>query len=218
MKLGSWWLAATIALGAPFAGAFETDWVDSSAQRLCDHTQLTVQIPQPNPYDDVPEGSLPEPTGAGFTVSVSRVHGLEALDFDPEMAVERARAMDVGEPHVQVSDANAQAVFTGLPEGVYILEIDAPVDPAYQKAYVDDVLISIPVAGKCNGTVTAKIHYEPQPQTPPGEPPVNPPTPPKPPGELEWTGASVIGLAAASIALIGGGIAIARKARKEELA
>lgn len=185
-----------------------------ATEPLCEDTQLTVQIPQPNPYDDVPAGSLPEPTGVGFEVTLRQVNGLSVADFNPKMPPDDARAMGLGEPVSALSDANAQAVFTGLPEGVYVVSTKAPDNPAYRKAYIDDFLVSIPVGGNCIGEVAAKIHYTPTPT--PSVPPTPTPTPTKPPGDLSRTGAQVAGIGIAGLALIGaGGVLLASRRRHE---
>lgn len=216
MKLVRTSAAAALAAYAAIAGGAHL----ASAEPMCEDTALTVQIPQPNPYDAVPDGSLPEPTGAGFTVTLRMVEGVNVADFDPHMSAHAAQAQGLGDPVSVVSDADAQAVFRHLPEGVYLVSVEAPDDAQYRKAYIDEFLVSVPLAGQCDAEVDAKVHYSPTP-TPPSTP-STPPTPVEEPNRprhsMPLTGAEVAGLGLVGLVLAGGGLALINhaKMRKDE--
>lgn len=187
MKLSKIGVAGVFAMLASVTGGASL----ANAQPVCEHTVLTVQIPQPNPYDKVGVGSLPEPSGVGFEVTLRQVGQLSVTEFTPEMPLYQARAKGLGQPVSVVSDANARAVFNDLPEGVYIVSVKTPDDAKYRKAYIDDFLVSVPLGGKCVGEVDAKIHYTPNPTTPP---PSTHDTPKKPENPLPQTGTQIAGM------------------------
>lgn len=185
--------------------------------QTCTTAALTIQIPQPNPYDEVPAGQLPEPSGVGFTVTLRQVNGLEPHEFDPEMPISDARAMGLGDAVSTVTDSAAQANFAGLAKGVYLVSTTVPNSTEYRQAYVDDFLVALPLGGECSGTVTAKIHYTPVPQTPPTTPPTEPPaeTPPPSDGDLAKTGLALAGVGIAGAALVGIGTLVLVGSRKK---
>lgn len=210
--------AAAAALVVFISTMFFTVTADTVAHaQTCSDATLTIQIPQPNPYDEVPAGQRPEPSGVGFTVALRQVNGLKPHEFDPQMAISDARAMGLGDPVSVVTDSAAQAHFSGLAKGVYLVSTTIPESSQYRPAYVDDFLVALPLGGECSGTVTAKIHYSPvvEPTPTPTPTPPTPPTVPPTPDKLSKTGAAVAGIGIAGAALVGTGTLFLVGSRKK---
>ncbi|WP_341742631.1 hypothetical protein QEV55_07780 [Trueperella pyogenes] len=221
-------LGLTAGTQAAYAQPVIGDTENVPAQVTCEATSLTITLPKPNPFDRPSPGDLPEPTGAGFKITVQQVKGVDLTSFAgwdgiEKMTTDEAKARGfVGEPRVGVTNAQASVSFKGLPIGLYMVSGVAPEDPHYKLSHLDPFLVSVPLgAGEtwdCAVNIQAKTHYSAEPKpipTPPTPTPPEPPQPPRPP--LSHTGAAVMALGGASLALLGAGMMLVRVRREKEV-
>ncbi|MDR6939044.1 hypothetical protein [Arcanobacterium hippocoleae] len=188
----------------------------------CTDSSLRLRLPQPNPFDRLPDSALKEPTGAGFEITLRQVAGINLNDHTQwekirELTIAQANTLGfIGEPHTGITNAQAQVEFKHLPIGVYLVTAKAPIVPGYKISQLDPFLITLPLAvnntWQCAADLTAKTHYsiQPEPIAPPPTPPT-PPAPPKPPGNLSKTGAAVMGLSGISVMLFGIGAMLLKR-------
>lgn len=133
----------------------------------CESFSVTVAIPRPNPYDEIPAGKLPEPSGEGFTVKLERIRDKSSINSDTK--IEEIRKLDKDLEFTQVTGSSASTTFSNLPSGVYLISTQAPKSTKHQQVYVQDSVVYVPLDGDCEGVVNAKIRH-----TDPNLPPTNP--------------------------------------------
>ncbi|MDO5730965.1 SpaA isopeptide-forming pilin-related protein [Corynebacterium sphenisci] len=153
----------------------------------CPSAGLTIRLPEPNPYDDVPAGELPPGPLAGVEFTLRPVEGVDLTTAAGWVA---ARGMTVAAAEaaagetaaVAVTDEGGAAAFPGLRPGLYLLTARAPEDPGHSYPDLRPLLITVPVgadgAWDCHPVVFAK--------TDPGEGPG--PDPERPPWPAPWPG------------------------------
>lgn len=133
----------------------------------CESFSVTVAIPRPNPYDEIPAGKLPEPSGEGFTVKLERIRDRSSINSDTK--IEEIRELEKDLEFTQVTGSSASTTFSNLPSGVYLISTQAPKSTKHQQVYVQDSVVYVPLDGDCEGVVNAKIRH-----TDPNLPPTNP--------------------------------------------
>lgn len=126
------------------------------AESVDKHTalSLTVRKAAANPFDEVPAGARP-PAIAGARFTLARVEG---IDVTTTAGRERAKGFtldDASLPPLQTvaqraTDADGEAVFTGLEPGLYLLTEAAP-DTQHDYHVASPMLIVLPL-GDVTGT------------------------------------------------------------------
>lgn len=202
-----------LALAVPPSGAAKAA---SFAVAPDSDLRLTVRLPEGNPYDDDKRPPLD-----GYTITLSKVEGIDTTTEAGYRLAKRLRSEDVGRDDVvqllsRVTGADGTVTFTGFDAALYMVEARAP-EGRTGSVEFDPVLVIAPGlyddgTWATGITLTLKRTSPGEPTPPPEIPnpsptPSVPPVPPAVPEKpgLPLTGASVVGLVVlAGVFLLGG--------------
>ena len=114
---------------------------------------LTLHKSKPNPFDDVPEGELPKGGVSGAVFTLERLGGYDLDDPEVWKSFKSLDLEDVQDAQVEarfsgITDQDGNAIFTGLPQGLYRVSETPPDDPTKDFRVSSPFLLTLPVANE----------------------------------------------------------------------